>query len=277
MLRECQIAITTNEISQDPVTAIELGCLWGISNYELKVIMGARVPRVPDNWLKAIENAMDAYAVNISCISPGLFIDTVWGSTQAEDHSRSLFPESVEFAQRFGTDKIIVFAYRRPDGTLPEERCPEPVIEELRRKSEIAQREGITLVLENMVTTWADTSTHTADVLDRVDHPAFRANWDPGNIVTAGDHKPYPEGYELVAQRVGHTHIKDALPNPEKSRGYEITTLMGGLVDWKGQLKALRDDGFDGYLTIETHFAPFVRNSKADLDQLRQMLRELQQ
>ena len=270
-----QIAITTNEISRDPVTAIEEGSRWGIRNYELKVVMSGRVPRIPEAEIERIEGALSDYGAKAVCVSPGLYINTVWGSVEEEEHTQRLLPESIAFAHRFEVDRMIVFAGRRPDEGDPAAPCPADVIERLRAAAELAHREGITLVLENMGTTWADTSAHTADILQGVDHPAFRANWDPANAYVIGDYTAYPEGYALLADWVAHLHLKSAVLDESLSRGWRFATLLDGDIDWPGQLRALGERGYDGYLTIETHYPPWVRNSRTNYEQLVRLLAQV--
>ena len=162
-----------------------------------------------------------------------------------------------------------------PAGTPPTARCPEPIVEELRRLSESAEREGIVLVLENLVNTWASTSARTVDILRRVDHPAFKANWDPANALIAGDSRVYPEGYRLLADHVAHVHVADARPGSTGPHGYDEANLLDGVIDWPNQLQDLSDTAYSGYLTIETQVPPLVGNSMTDLVRLRSMLRKL--
>jgi sugar phosphate isomerase/epimerase len=47
------------------------------------------------------------------------------------------------------------------------------------------------------------------------------------------------------------------------------------MIDWAGQLRALSEDGFDGFLTIETHFEPKVAGSKQSLQWVQQTLADI--
>jgi L-ribulose-5-phosphate 3-epimerase len=60
--------------------------------------------------------------------------------------------------------------------------------------------------------------------------------------------KPFPDGYSCVRDRVIHVHLKDM-------DGEGNWTKMGtGVVDYQGQLRALADDGYEGVLSLETHY-----------------------
>jgi sugar phosphate isomerase/epimerase len=49
-----------------------------------------------------------------------------------------------------------------------------------------------------------------------------------------------------------HMHIKDGLRNPKP----EVVCIGEGIVDWKDQFRALIESGYDGYLSLETHWRP---------------------
>lgn len=104
-------------------------------------------------------------------------------------------------------------------------------------------------------------------------------NYDPANIVmvTGVDHV---EGVHLAGKRIVHTHAKDGknlVPVDAEqfyhgfaeyglewmqSQGVLIETPLGeGSVRWPDYLRALRDTGYDGYLTIERE----VKNGAEDI------------
>ena len=55
----------------------------------------------------------------------------------------------------------------------------------------------------------------------------------------------------------------------------QVVPIGEGDIDWRGQLTALRRDGYDGFYTIETHFRPKVAGSKACHEALARMLIEV--
>jgi sugar phosphate isomerase/epimerase len=86
-----------------------------------------------------------------------------------------------------------------------------------------------------------------------MNHPHLRAIWDPGNEQGNTDGGgAFPRGYETLKPWIVHVRIKDMkrLPNGT-SEGVRLGT---GDVDYLGQLKALKHDGYQGYLSLETHW-----------------------
>ena len=67
------------------------------------------------------------------------------------------------------------------------------------------------------------------------------------------------EKYDEVKGLVAHVHVKDMA-----ERGGKLLTVAPGegIIDWCGQLAALRADGYDGFITVETHFGPKVSASR---------------
>ena len=82
----------------------------------------------------------------------------------------------------------------------------------------------------------------------------FRSlNWDPGNAATFPDDTPYPNGYNLLPkERIGHCHSKDVKRLP--SGKYEWAPVGAGVVNWVGQFKALKQDGYHYAVSLETHW-----------------------
>jgi L-ribulose-5-phosphate 3-epimerase len=75
---------------------------------------------------------------------------------------------------------------------------------------------------------------------------SIRANYDPANMVMRG-FDPVQGVYDL-GDLIVHTHAKDGI-GPGPNRG-EVP-LGEGEVPWPEYLRALKEIGYDGYLTIE--------------------------
>ncbi len=75
---------------------------------------------------------------------------------------------------------------------------------------------------------------------------SIKANYDPANMVMMG-FDPV-QGVHDLAGLIAHTHAKDGI-GPGPNRG-EVP-LGEGEVPWPEYLRALKDIGYDGYLTIE--------------------------
>lgn len=281
-----KISIITDEISADPETAIELGVQWGVHDFELRGYYGDRAPRLSDYQKRRLRDVLDRYGARIIAISPGLFkfpfpskqpdefplpwLDKVfyedWSNAkkQLDDHLTELLPESLELAHQLGAQKVVSFAFSR--GGLPAGPPPDELFEYLFQAAERAKSAGQQIVIETEAGFWADTGERTGRIVQRINHPNLAINWDPGNSFCEGD-IPYPDGYECIRQWVRHVHFKDAR---RMAGGCEFA--REGEIDWTGQIRALAADGYDGYISVETHLRPKVAEAKAALDRLRGLI-----
>ena len=106
--------------------------------------------------------------------------------------------------------------------------------------------------MENEFACNTATAAEAARTLAAVRVPSFKLNWDPGNAAFRGE-TPYPDGYNLLPKdRIGHVHCKDVLRKPDG--GYEWTAMGRGFIDFVGQFRALKRDGYRGAVVLETHW-----------------------
>lgn len=73
-------------------------------------------------------------------------------------------------------------------------------------------------------------------------------NLDPANLVMVAGDDPV-QAVSVLKDYIVHTHAKDGIKKPDGS--WQEVPLGKGGVDWPNYMKALKDIGYDGYLTIE--------------------------
>lgn len=157
---------------------------------------------------------------------------------------------SIQLAQAFNTDRVRFFDFWRLDDQAPYRAS---INEKLRDAAEKAARKNVILILENEFACNTATAAEAAKVLAAVTSPNLMLNWDPGNAAEH-DEKAYPDGYDLLPKdRIGHCHCKDAVKKPDGS-GYEWAAMGRGIIDWVGQFKALKRDGYHFAVSLETHW-----------------------
>lgn len=288
-----KISIVTDEISADPETAFEIGGEWGITAFELRGIDSNRVPFLSAFQKERLRELLDELDIQIVALSPGLFkmpyrtgrrddfpvrvIDygmwQQWRDSRDEVrfHLEELLPRTIEYAQELGVDLIVSFSFHR-GGAPSGAELPEEVLAALHQAATQVGDAGMKLALEVEDEFWADTGANTARILSLVDHPALVVNWDPGNAYPAGD-RPYPDGYAAVRQAVHHVHFKDVRRGADGSHHYAVD----GDIDWDGQLQALREDGYDGYISVETHMRPKVAAARDVTRRLQALLEKIEQ
>jgi sugar phosphate isomerase/epimerase len=247
------------------MAAVELNALWGRNIVELSEEEIARAQRLVG------EAGVRVVAIDPPCFKPCL-LDHLPVGRVAEDpevaRHLGLLERALALARRFDAPFVRVFAFRRsgmvnmgnpsprlPDGGAIPEEMLDRVAEGLREAARRAEEAGITLVLENVRSCWANTGVNTAAVLEAVDSPALRALWDPGNDFVSGG-TPYPTGYEAVRPQILHVHVKDA-DVVDPAAGLTRWMPIGeGEIDYLGQLRALIEDDYQGVVSLETHWRP---------------------
>ena len=120
----------------------------------------------------------------------------------------------------------------------------------------ILEDKAMLLGLENEAACLVGTAAHTRYFLDMMGSPRVKAIWDLANHVQDpdGDTTPtYPDGYDLIKSDIVHVHVKDAIRSPE---GRPNVFLGMGVCGWQEQLQGLKNDGYDGFISLETHVNP---------------------
>ena len=160
-----------------------------------------------------------------------------------------MLERALELARTFTTDRVRCFDFWRLEDPALYRAGMDDKLREAARK---AGRRKVTLVLENEYACNTATGGEAARTLDAVRSPYLKLTWDPGNAAFRGE-TPYPDGYaRLPKDRIGHVHCKDVVRKPDGT--CEWAAMGQGLIDFVGQFRALRRDGYRNAVTLETHW-----------------------
>jgi sugar phosphate isomerase/epimerase len=274
-----RFGVCTDEVHPDLETALRATREMGLHWVELLAFWGKPVVELDDSELDRVAELLDRYEMQVSAIG-SLFLKGVQlggvarGAVGDEPSFRrelEVLRKSIHVAQRLGAPIVRSYAFRRDDmvglgnpsprlprgGAIPDEML-EKIIEGLRIAADVAADAGLILGIENVRSCWANTGYNTAQIIAAAAHPALKAIWDPGNDYVSGG-VPYPDGYEAVRPYICHVHVKDAKV-VDPSTGLTSWEAVGrGEVDYVGQFRALRRDGYAGGLSLETHWHPVLR------------------
>jgi sugar phosphate isomerase/epimerase len=147
-----------------------------------------------------------------------------------------------------------VWTVEIPDG-LDWERGWEDFVQSVRRIMQIVEDAGLRYAVEPHPYRYVSNADGMLRLIDHVPSPALGINYDPSHTFPCGD-LPNMAIYRL-GSRVFHCHFSDndAVTNAHWRPGM-------GKIDWRAMLKALRDVGFNGTLSIELEDVPDVANSQ---------------
>ena len=258
-----RISVINDEISQDfghvcEVAAREFGMGW----IELRGMWEKNIVNLDEKEVAEAGRLLGKYQLKVTDIASPLFkVD--WPGAPKSKYSEpggfgadftyqqqdAVLERAIAMAKAFGTNRVRCFDFWRLEDQTPYRSA---MNDRLRDAAEKAAKKGIILVLENEPACNTATGAEAAKVLTAVQSPSLMLNWDPGNAAASGE-IPYPDGYKLLPKdRIGHCHCKDVV---KKGKKYDWAPMGGGLIDWAGQFKALKADGYHYAVSLETHWS----------------------
>lgn len=259
-----RLSVINDEITQDfdhacSVAARDFGLHW----IELRSMWNKNVTDLDANQLAEAQRILKKYDLRVTDIASPLFkVD--WpgapprkGEKRDEFHADNdfhqqdaLLEHSIGLARTFSTDRVRCFDFWRIDNPAPYRQA---INDKLRQAAEACAKHNVILLLENEMSCNTGNAREAAAVLQAIPNRNFMLNWDPGNAGTFPGDVPYPNGYDLLPKdRIGHCHAKNVKREPGGK--YEWQPVGTGVVDWTGQLRALRQDGYHYAVSLETHW-----------------------
>lgn len=249
-----KLAFISDEASQDFDVAVQIAKEFNLHGLELRSVWEKAPHELSDEEVKRIASMLREASLQCPCIASPFFKCDFDDEEQYKQHMKIL-KQCIGIAHELGTELIRVFAFWRKEGEQP---SWEAIADKFNEPIRLAEFEGVTLCIENEPSTNATNAAKVVELLSIINHPKVKAVWDPGNDVFDPDREvPYPDGYERIKQFVVHIHLKDGIWNPEEGK-FEPVRLGEGEVDYIGQFKALKRDGYSGWLSLETHYRPKV-------------------
>jgi len=258
-----KLAVITDEISGDLAHALSVMREYGAAGAEIRNIWDKNIADISDSEAQhAAKIVRDAGAEVVCIASPVFKCDLNDGESPAPGMTHNaadkplkeqpaVLRRCLEIAEITGAEIVRVFSFWKRGDLTP--AIENRIVEELASAAEMAAKYGKTLALENEYSCYIGTGEDTARVIRRVGKPNLLAVWDPANAFFAGE-IPYPNGYNAVRSITAHFHIKDAVRL--KTGEVRIAPMGEGQIDYDGQLRSLKADGYKGWCSLETHYIP---------------------
>ena len=173
-------------------------------------------------------------------------------------------------------------------GVIPKEKEHERrkvLSEACKRLNEHAERFGVFLAIE----TGPEPVSVLHDFLEELNCPNIRVNYDPANLVMVTGDDPI-KGVHILTKYIVHTHAKDGIMKKQTdpkiiydyfaeggiedfrlSDYFEETPLGKGAVNIHQWIMALKEIGYQGFMTIERE------TGERSVDELRECIRTLRE
>ena len=260
-----KISVLSDEISQDFGRALEVAAKeFGLGYVDLREINKKNIMSWDAKELAEARRLLEKFQVRVACIASPIFkVDwpgapkskyspagAEFGAAFTFNQQDELLERSFELAKAFNTDRIRIFDFWRLDDQAPHRK---DIDEKIRAAAVKAGKRGLTLVIENEMACNTATGVESARLLNAIQERSLELNWDPGNAAHR-DEIPYPDGYARIPKgRIGHVHCKDAVKGADR-KTWEWAAMGRGVIDWAGQFRALKQDGYRRAVTLETHW-----------------------
>jgi sugar phosphate isomerase/epimerase len=257
-----KLGIITDEIAQDLDKALDFIASYSLSYCELRELWGKNIMNLAPSDLERAKQIIEKHHLQVSEIASPIFKYNlpempaqpsekrdIFMATFTDQDTQSLLEKSFQIARLLGTRRIRVFSFWRVED--PERAYPH-VRERLAKAAALAAGNKMTLLLENEPSCNVGTGAELGRLVRDINSPALRAMWDPANAVVLNE-VPYPDGYEHVRGLFPHLHVKDAKRDPATGKTRWLPVGSGD-VDFHGQFQALLRDGYQGTMSLETHY-----------------------
>lgn len=263
MSRPFPLAAITDEFSPDLETALGAMVELGMTAAELRMVFDKNIINLTDEELDRAIGIVKSRGLEIvsvaspllKCVLPGApevdarFQQDVFAAVLTIEDQPRLAARAFEIAARSGARVIRVFSYWR---SVEPEQCFGRIVDALGELAEQGRRQGVIIAIENEQACNISTGEEAARVLRAVNHPNLKVVWDPANARVSGEARPFPDGYRrLPPDSIAHVHAKDVAVDGLK---VDWRQIGDGEIDWAGQLRALAEDGYEGYISLETHW-----------------------
>lgn len=259
-----RVSVINDEITQDFDRACSMAAGdFGLQWIELRGMWKKNITDLNAQEIAEAQKILKKYNLRVTNIASPLYKVDWPGAPRKHGQRRDEFRAHTDVAQQdallehciglvkqFGTNRVRCFDFWRISDQKPYRAA---INEKLKQAAERCARENVILLLENEMSCNTGNAEEAAAVLAAIPNRNFMLNWDPGNAGTFPGQVPYPNGYDLLPKdRIGHCHVKNVKREPNGK--YEWQPVATGVVDWVGQFRALRHDGYPYAVSLETHW-----------------------
>jgi sugar phosphate isomerase/epimerase len=234
-----------DEIDPDFTTQCTVASGLGLKFLEVRSAWGTNILDLDEDQLETMRQQLAESGLQVSSI--GSPIGKIPIEEDFEPHLERM-RHAADVARFFRAPFIRIFSFFITPGDDPDAHRDE-VLRRMRALADVAEQADVVLLHENEKEIYGDIPRRCHDIVSSVGSPHLRLAWDPANFVQVGV-RPFDEGYPLLRPDVVYIQIKDAL-------AADASVVVAGAGD--GQvaetIRALRDDGFDGFFSLEPHLA----------------------
>ncbi len=223
----------------------------GMEYFEPRGINGVNIADLSEEELLNLCDKMEEYGIKASSI--GSPIGKIGIEDDFEEHLSKL-ERVIEITKALGTRFVRSFSFYIPEGE--HDKWRDEVLRRVSAMAKLAEREGIILLHENEKGIWGDTPERCLDLFESVKSPSFKGVFDPANFIQCGV-SDIVSAYKLLKDHIVYFHVKDAV-------GETIVPAGEGQANFPELLKTVKEDGYEGFLSLEPHLGTFAGLEKLE-------------
>lgn len=247
-----KLAVFTDEVSQDLSKALALAKDFDLKGVEIRSVWNHAPQELSDSEVTEIGKQVREAGLQVASIAAPLYKCELKDKEAVKNHVKIL-ERCMEVAERLGAGVVRGFTFWK---RKPLEKIWDEMIKEFDPIKAIMKGSSIKLGIENEYSVYISKATDLKRFLDTLDCPEIQGIWDPANLVYDPDgEQVYPDGYKIAFPYMVHMHLKDAVNEGETSRCVPVGEGQAQLAE---QLVAMEQDGYTGYVSLETHWRPAV-------------------
>jgi sugar phosphate isomerase/epimerase len=274
-----QVGLLTAQYRGDTMdTILDFAVEAGFDALEVDVRPGCEHLNVEMDPGRAADIIAQVRDAGLAISQMSCFLDISDADESAREANREALRKTVELASANGVEVVGCLA-GKPCGDMSREETIDeiaaPFYNELCPQ---AADMGVKFAMENWFATNIMHLGHWEQIFEAVPHDNFGLNFDPSHLYH--QQIDYLHAVEVFADRIFHSHAKDTeivehklawLGNRDGRSWWRYVIPGFGEIDWGVYIARLRDNGFDGTLSIEHEDRALGREEgfKKGLDYLR--------
>jgi len=234
-----------DEIDADLERQCEVLADLDIDYIEFRSAWGINVCDLDDGQLDRVESVLSEYDIAMSSV--GSPIGKIRVDQDFDAHLQR-FDRALRVGQRFQAPYLRLFSFYPPEGE-DVARHRDEVMRRMSALAEHARAYDVVLLHENEKGIYGDIPERCVDIVTSVGAENLKLAWDAANYVQCGV-RPFTDGYAATRAHTVYIQVKDAL-----LADGSVVPAGEGDGQWPETIDALRDDGFDGFFSMEPHLA----------------------
>lgn len=226
----------------------------GFDGVELALGSSGITEDITEAQLDKIKALADQYSVSLYSIACGMFFDIALSAhdEQVRAHAEQLVKKEIDIAAYLGCDTVLVVPgavscpWNPTIEVVPYDVVYKRSLEAIKRLAPYAEEKKVAIGLENVWNKFLVSPLEMRDFIDQVNSPYVGSYFDAGNVLLFG----YPDQWaRILGTRIRKVHIKDFQVETGNLGGF--VDLLKGDVDFPATMQALREVGYDGWITSE--------------------------